>query len=123
MVRAYVVARVGEVRFRVQFEGCDLTWQREVGVDDVVGRVEDGESTYRAVVAPCHRTEASPKGTASPSGASYRVGDRVRVRWRGSSYTATITGILDPDRFVVHYDGHENAWDEVVPLERLEGIR
>jgi hypothetical protein len=53
----------------------------------------------------------------------YREGDRVRVTWRGSVYSATVTKVVAKDRFEVHYEGHEAAWDEVVTIDRIAGRR
>jgi hypothetical protein len=50
----------------------------------------------------------------------YKVGDRVRVRWRGSIYPANVTKVLAPDTLVVHYQGHEDAWDETINIDRIE---
>jgi hypothetical protein len=107
----------------VQFEGCDSHWQRDVALDKVLGRLDEAEEARAPGAVAC-----SPVGTASKGGPSgvatpYKVGDRIRVRWRGSVYTASVAGVIAPDRFLVHYEGHEAAWDEVVPLERVEGPR
>jgi hypothetical protein len=49
----------------------------------------------------------------------YRVDERVRVRWRGSVYPATITELLGGDQVKVHYLGHESVWDEVISVDRI----
>jgi hypothetical protein len=122
--RAFVIERLGAARFRVQFEGCDAHWQRDVAVDKIVGRLDEVEEARAPVTVAC-----SPAGAASKGGPSgglatpYKVSDRIRVRWRGSVYTASVVAVVAPDRFLVHYEGHESAWDEVVPLERVEGPR
>lgn len=121
--RAFVVDRPGVARFRVQFEGCDSHWQRDVAPDKILGRLEADEEARAPATVACSPVGAAAKGGASGPGTPYKVGDRVRVKWRGSVYTATVAGVMAPDRFLVHYDGHEAAWDEVVPLERIEGPR
>jgi hypothetical protein len=47
----------------------------------------------------------------------------VRVRWRGSVYPANVTQVLAPDTLVVHYQGHEDAWDETINIDRIETAR
>lgn len=121
--RAFVVERPAVARFRIQFEGCDSHWQRDVSLDKIIGRLDEAEEARAPAVVACSPVGAATKGTPSGVAASYKVGDRIRVRWRGSVYTASVAGILAPDRFLVHYDGYETAWDEVVPLDRVEGPR
>jgi len=121
--RAFVVARMGEARYRVQFEGCDGTWQRDVPLEHVEGRVEESEAARSPERVACAPNGPMSRSTAQGRNSSYKVGDRVRVRWRDSVYHATVAQVVSPDRFLVHYDGYENAWDEVVPLDRIEGVR
>jgi len=122
-VRAYIVERTGEARIRVQFEGCDATWQREITADRITGRVNDAEAARLPARPACVPTSAAHKGDPVGLVAPVKVGDRIRVRWRGSTYNASVAGILAPDRILVHYEGFENAWDEVVPTDRIDGAR
>jgi hypothetical protein len=122
-VRAFIVEKTGEARMRVQFEGCDSTWQREMTTDRISGRLSDAESLRPPLHPACAPTSAARKGDAVGLAVPYRVGDRIRVKWRRSSYNATIVGLLPPDRMQVHYEGLENAWDEVISTDRIEGAR
>ena len=122
-VRAFIVEKTGESRVRVQFEGCDSTWQREVTTDRITGRVSDAESLHPPALPACAPTTATRKGDTIGLAVPYRVGDRIRVKWRGSSYNATIVEIVPPDRMRVHYEGLENAWDETIATDRIEGAR
>ncbi len=122
-VRAFIVERIGEARIRVQFEGCDATWQREITADRITGRVSDAEATRLPARPACAPTSAARKGDPVGLVAPFKVGDRVRVRWRGSTYNASVAGILASDRILVHYEGFENAWDEIVPIDRIDGAR
>ena len=66
----------------------------------------------------------NPKASSSAEPVSpYKVGDRVRVTWRGSKYKATIIEVISPTRFRVHYSGYETAWDETIDLDRIVGHR
>ncbi len=124
---AYITERVGATRYRVHFDGYDSRWDEDVSVDRILGRVEGP-----VVAPPPPRKVALAAGVASPkaSGSAgevavspYREGDRVRVTWRGSVYSATVTKVVAKDRFEVHYEGHEAAWDEVVGIDRIVGRR
>ena len=70
------------------------------------------------------RAAGVPTGSAKPAGThGYQAGDRVRVTWRGSAYAAVVLEVQGKDRLLVHYEGHENAWDEVVTLDRVSSRR
>jgi hypothetical protein len=124
---AYITERVGAARYRVHFDGYDSRWDEDVSLERLLGRVEG------PVAAPPPPTKvALAAGVASPKTAGsagevavspYREGDRVRVSWRGSMYSATVTKVVAKDRFEVHYEGHEAAWDEVVGIDRIVGRR
>ena len=124
---AYITERVGASRYRVHFDGYDSRWDEDVSFDRVLGRVEGPVAAPppppKVVLAA---RVASPK-TAGSAGevavSPYREGDRVRVSWRGSVYSATVVKVVAKDRFEVHYEGHEAAWDEVVGIERIAGRR
>lgn len=116
---AFIIEKKSNTRFRVHFDGYESRWDEEVSLDRIVGRVvgpvtppPPPPKVARAAGAP------SPSGSAATA-APYRIGDRVRVKWRGSVYSATILGIVAPDKFLVRYDGHESAWDEIVDIDRI----
>jgi hypothetical protein len=54
---------------------------------------------------------------------SYRAGDEVMVEWEGKEYAAVILSLDGPTKFKVHYDGYDEAWDEVVVRSRIKGYR
>jgi hypothetical protein len=124
---AYIIERVGTTKYRVHFDGYDSRWDEDVSFDRILSRVEGPVAT-----PPPPPKVALAAGVASPkaSGSAgevavspYREGDRVRVTWRGSVYSATVTKVVAKDRFEVHYEGHEVAWDEVVGIDRIAGRR
>jgi hypothetical protein len=51
----------------------------------------------------------------------HQVGDHVLVEWRGAEYSAVIVAVEGPSRFVVHYDGYSDDWDEEIPATRIRG--
>jgi hypothetical protein len=124
---AYITERVGTSRYRVHFDGYDSRWDEDVSLDRVLGRAEG------LVTAPPPPSKvALAAGIASPKTAGsagevavspYKEGDRVRVTWRGGVYSATVVKVIAKDRFQVHYEGHEAAWDEVVGIDRITGRR
>jgi hypothetical protein len=124
---AYITERVGASKYRVHFDGYDSRWDEDVSIDRLLGRVEG------VVTAPPPPPKvALAAGVASPKTAGsagemavspYREGDRVRVSWRGAVYSAIVIKVVAKDRFEVHYEGHEAAWDEVVGIERIAGRR
>jgi hypothetical protein len=124
---AYITERVSPTRYRVHFDGYDSRWDEDVSLERLLGRVEGP-----VAVPPPPTKVALAAGVASPKTAGsagemavspYREGDRVRVSWRGSVYSATVTKVVAKDRFEVHYEGHEAAWDEVVGIDRIAGRR
>jgi hypothetical protein len=117
---AYILEKKSETRFRVHYEGYEARWDEDVTLDRIKGRV-DGP-----VVAPpppekvARAAGISPRASSSAAPVSpYKAGDRVRVKWRGSVYQATVLEIVGSERVLVRYDGHESAWDEVVSLDRI----
>ena len=55
--------------------------------------------------------------------APFKPNDHVRLTWRGTIYSATVLQVIAKDRFLVHYEGLETAWDETVGLDRIVGRR
>jgi len=118
---AFIKERRSPTRFLIQFENCDDSWVREVTLERIKGRV--GQDTPPGINPQkrfaCMSTKEEAVGTATGTSAPYQAGDRVRVTWRGSVYSATVIQVIAIDRFLVHYDGLEKAWDEVVPISRI----
>lgn len=124
---AYIIERTGSARYRVHFDGYDSRWDEEVSFDRILGRVE-GPVSVPPPPPKVARAAGVPSPTASGSAGEvavspYREGDRVRVSWRGGVYSATVVKVIAKDRFEVHYEGHEAAWDEVVGIDRILGRR
>ncbi len=122
---AYIVERVSATRYRVHFDGYDSRYDEDISLDRIGGRVEGP-----VVAPPPPKKVARAAGVEGPpdTGAAlavnpYKTGDRIRVRWRGSVYTAIVLDVVAKDRMRVHYEGHEPAWDEIVGLDRVAGRR
>jgi Agenet domain len=50
------------------------------------------------------------------------VGERVDVEWHDSWFPAVIVERRG-ERFLIHYDGYGDEWDELVSLERIRARR
>lgn len=121
---AYIVQRKDKTRYRVHFEGYDERWDEEVVIDKIKGRIEGPVKVPPPPDRVARALGIVPKPSASAGApAPYKEGDRIRVRWRGSVYSATVQTVMGPDKFVVHYDGYGSEWDEPVSLERIVGRR
>lgn len=121
---AYIIERKSADRVRVHLDGYDSRWDQDVTLDRIKGRIE-GQAT---APPPPEKVARAAGMTSKEAGAAaavsqYKAGDRVRVRWRGSVYAATVVGVMSSDQYLVHYDGHETAWDEVVGSDRIVGKR
>jgi hypothetical protein len=121
---AYITEQKGDSRFRVHFDGYDSRWDENVDLPRIKGRIEGPVVHPPPPEKVARALGEGPQGsTSAVAVSSYRVGDRVRVRWRGSIYAAIIVTVVSSDQYRVHYEGHESAWDEVVSLDRLVGPR
>ncbi len=121
---AHVLEVHGPARYRVHFDGYDSHWDEDVGLDRIRGRIQ-GPMTPPPPPEKVTRAAGAPTGSAA-SGIGinpFQEGDRVRVTWRGSVYAAIVLEVKARDRVLVHYEGHENAWDEVVALDRIVSRR
>ncbi|HWO12822.1 MAG TPA: hypothetical protein VNN80_25160 [Polyangiaceae bacterium] len=119
----YVIDRKSQTRLRVHFDFEGYDWQDDVSIDRVLGKVQ---GTAQPCALP-DRVRATLGLVATPTAnartSPYRVGDRVRVRWRQSIYPATITEVRTANTVVVHYHGHEDVWDEAINVDRIVNER
>jgi hypothetical protein len=46
-------------------------------------------------------------------------GEEVEVEWQGSWFAAVLRDLRGPNRWLVHYEGYSDDWDEVVDEERI----
>jgi len=116
---AYIVEKRSKSAFRVHYEGYPSRWDEVVGLPRIKGWVE-GEVIH----PPPPKKVRLARGLdgAAPDDAlvsPFKIGEKIRVRWRESDYRATVLDIVSAQELRVHYDGHESAWDEVVPVARI----
>jgi hypothetical protein len=119
---AYITEKTGTTRYRVHFDGYDC--DQEVSLDRIKGRVDGPVPLPTPGKLPCAHIVPAPSGSApAVTPAPFKPNDHVRVTWRGTIYSATVLQVIAKDRFLVHYEGLESAWDETVSLERIVGRR
>jgi hypothetical protein len=119
---AYITDKISTTRYRVHFDGyeCD----QEVSLERIKGRVEGAVPQASPGKLPCaHALPALSSSAPAVTPAPFKPGDHVRVTWRGTIYSATVLQVVAKDRFIVHYEGLESAWDESIALDRIVGRR
>jgi hypothetical protein len=109
-------------RLLVHYQGCDETWIREVTADRIKGRIEEDNAVLHEKSA-CTRDSDGRGGKTVAPNTPFSKGDKVRVSWRGSVYSAVVVKVEARDRFRVHYEGYESVWDETVTMDRIVGRR
>lgn len=116
---AYIIQKKEGSRFRVHYEGYPSRWDEDVALPRIVGRVTGPVNPppppKRVRLAQGLDQDKDEDAPVS----RYKEGDHIRVKWRGSVYRATVLEVVNPGEFKVHYDGHEEAWDEVIPVSRI----
>jgi hypothetical protein len=96
---AYVVDRKDKARFRVHFDGYESRWDEDVTLERIKGRVEGPVSAPPPPDKVARAMGMGPKPSASARAlSSFIVGDRLRVRWRGSLYAATFQALAGPGK-------------------------
>ena len=117
---AYIIAQKGKSRYRVTFEGYPQRWDEDVSLPRIQGIV-DTKTPPIPPPPPRHVRIATGVRQKKPEDvvSRYRVGQSVRVKWRGSQYRASVIEVISTSRIKVHYDGHEAAWDEEISITRV----
>jgi hypothetical protein len=117
---AFILEVKDKSRFKVHFEGYPSRWDETVQLPRIKGRVE-GE-----VLPPPPPLKVRLASGVSPTAegertpvSQFQVGDRIKVKWRESVYRADVMEVVSAGELKVHYEGHESAWDEVVPVTRI----
>lgn len=116
---AYIIEKKSKSRYRVHYDGYPARWDENVGLQRIKGMVE-GEVPHPPPpkkVRLARGLDASDLGDTPVS--PFKVGDKIRVLWRESDYRATVLEIVSGKELRVHYEAHEDAWDEVIPVSRV----
>ena len=119
---AYIVDQKSKAKFRVHYDGYDSRWDEDVTLDRIQGRIV-GPASPPPPPEKVARAMGIAPAPASSAGAPsrYNLGDRVRVRWHGSIYNATIVSIPGRGNLLVHYEGYGAEWDETISEDRVVG--
>jgi hypothetical protein len=121
---AYIVEQKTKSKVRVHFDGYDSRWDEDVTPERIKGKIEGTPVLPPPPDKVARALGILPKPTGSAGAPSaYVVNDRVRVRWRGSNYVATIVAITAAGNLTVHYEGYGSEWDETIPEDRITGKR
>ncbi len=119
---AYIIDKLSTTRYRVHFDGYDC--DQDVSLERIKGRVQGPVPPPTPGKLPCAHAAPAPSGSAPVvTIAAFKANDHVRVTWRGTIYSAIVLQVIDKNRFLVHYEGLESAWDETVTLDRIVGKR
>lgn len=121
---AYLVDQKSKARFRVHYDGYDSRWDEDVTLERIKGRIQGPVSPPPPPDRVARTLGLRPQASASAGAPSvFVVGDRVRVRWRGSVYVASVVEVPKAGQLLIHYEGYGNEWDEVVSEDRVLGKR
>jgi len=71
--------------------------------------------------SPTAQADRGVQPAQAAQGASYVVGDRIQVMWKGKLYPAAVTAVMPNNQVKIHYEGYGNEWDEVVGPDRIKG--
>lgn len=117
---AFIIEKKGKSQFRVHYEGYPSRWDENVALPRIKGMAK-GDITPppppQKVQIARGDTPGGQKKNAPVS--QFKEGDRVRVSFRESIYRAHVLEVVSATSVRVHYEGHESAWDEVVPVSRI----
>ena len=114
---AIIVAVLGPSKYRVHYIGYSDEWDETIPGTRLRGRLEGPIPTN--IVPQRGGPGSNPSKSSATRPSFYREGDRVRVEWHRSVYSATILEVLEGERYRVRYDGYGSEWDEVVGLDRI----
>jgi len=92
--------------FTLVLAGCIKQTVASAPMDVIVGRVD-------------HRQVEIAGSGSSEGHAIWDTNDEVDVEWRGRWWPATVLDRKGSGRYLVHYDGYSDDWDEVVAPERI----
>ncbi len=106
-------------RYRVHYEGYPSRWDEIVDLTRIKGRVS-GKVTPSPppLKVRLARGLKGQEGENAPV-SQFKEGDKIRVKWRNSVYRASVLEVVSATEIRVRYEGHESAWDEVVPVTRI----
>ncbi len=115
---ASVVAVEGPARYKVHYEGYEPIWDESVPLLRIRRKIHDTDRIQ--VPPPPAKVRARMTAGNKQSQSAFKVGDRVKVDWKGSYYPAVIMLVLGSERYRVHYEGYDANWEENVDGTRIQ---
>jgi len=112
--QAVILAVDGPTKYKVHYDGYDDAWDETVQKARVKGPCNGDE------VRPDPPAKVRQKALEAAQTNTYRVGDQVRVDWRGRFYPAQIIDVVGKEKYRVHFDGYGDEFDENVGLARMQ---
>lgn len=104
-------------RYRVHFEGYEAIWDESVAATRIKGRISGPVQAPPPPAKVRARLGAANKAQLS----TFKVGDHVKVDWKGTFYSATILAVHGGEKYRVHYEGYDANWDENnVDISRIQ---
>ncbi|HTJ85611.1 MAG TPA: Tudor-knot domain-containing protein [Polyangiaceae bacterium] len=111
---AVILAVNGPTKYKVHYDGYDDAWDEEVQKSRIKGPRTGDEPK------PDPPAKVKQKALEAAQSNTYRVGDQVRVEWRGKFYPAQIVDVVGKEKYRVHFDGYGTEFDENVGLSRVQ---
>jgi hypothetical protein len=111
---AVILAMESPTKFKVHYDGYDESWDEVVPKSRIKGFRKGDEPR------PEPPAKVRQKAVEAAQTNTYRVGDQVRVDWRGGLYPAQIIDVVGKERYRVHYQGYGPEFDENVSLNRIQ---
>jgi hypothetical protein len=113
---AAIVAVESPGKYKIHFEGYDAIWDESVPATRIRGKVTGPVQ----LPPPPPKVRARMAMLNKSSLSTYKVGDRVKVDWKGTFYPALVLAVLGNERYRVHYEGYDQNWDENVDISRIQ---
>ncbi len=99
---ARVLAEVGPQRWRIHYDGYGSGYDEDVGPDRIRPR-----------------DDAAHGGGPEPQGLQYPAGSAVDVLWKQRWYPGVVLRAEGPAAWLIHYEGYNDSWDEIVGPARI----
>lgn len=121
---AHVVAKIGERRWKIRYDGYDASSDEVVGPGRIRPRdPEAADQELDEAMLADEGWDADEGAAADAPGATsstrYPRGSAVDLLWQGRWYDGTVKQVVARERWLVGYDGWSDSWDEVVGTERI----